>query len=304
MKVLTVEKLTKALGAEVTGLDLNDLSAADLDQIRALLLEHLVLFFPGQDITIDGHVALGRQFGDLEINPNLPKPDGAPAEVVELRASWGGIADEWHTDVTFLPQPSVMSILHFVTGPDLGGDTMWSNQYLAFSELSAPMQDLLCGLTALHDATPHGKPDMTAIHPVVRTHPESGRNALFVNEHFTRRIVEMSYPESLMLLDHLREWSHQERFTVRYRWTPGTVAMWDNRCTQHYVLNDFEGERVIRRVTVLGDVPAGPAARWPPFVSTRAGAASVHDDPLQRHLANHPGVSATADSAIDPAADE
>ncbi len=285
MNVLTVEPLTKALGAEIRGLDLNDVTADAVAQIRALLLEHLVLFFPGQDITLDGHVALGRQFGDLEINPNLPGPEGAPPEVVELRASFGGIADEWHTDVTFLPQPSVMSILHYVTGPELGGDTMWSNQYLAFSELSAPMQDLLCGLTALHDATPHGKPEMTAIHPVVRTHPDSGRKALFVNEHFTRRIVELSHLESRMVLDHLREWSHQERFTVRYRWSPGTIAMWDNRCTQHYVLNDFEGERVIRRVTVLGDVPAGPQARWSPFVGTRAGAASLHDLPLQRHLA-------------------
>jgi len=286
MSGITVEPLTKALGAEVRGLDLDHVTGEEIAQIRSLLVEHLVLFFPGQHLTVQSHVALGRQFGELEINPNLPVPDDAPPQVVELRASWGGIADEWHTDVTFLPQPSVMSILHFVTGPELGGDTMWSNQYLAFSELSAPMQDLLSGLTALHDATPHGKPEMTAIHPVVRTHPESGRNALFVNEHFTRRIVEMSHQESEMLLDHLREWSHQERFTVRYRWTPGTIAMWDNRCTQHYVMNDFEGERIIQRVTVLGDLPEGPGARWLPFVGTRVGATSVHDGQLQRHLAS------------------
>jgi taurine dioxygenase len=289
MSHLAVEPLGKALGAEVRGLDLNAVNADAVDQIRALLLEHLVLCFPGQDITLEGHVALGRQFGELEINPNLPGPEGAPPEVVELRASFGGIADEWHTDVTFLPQPSVMSILHYVTGPALGGDTMWSNQCLAFSELSDPMQELLCGLTALHDATPHGKPEMTAIHPVVRTHPESGRNALFVNEHFTRRIVEMSHGESQMLLDHLRQWSKQERFTVRYRWTPGTVAMWDNRCTQHFVLNDFTGERIIQRVTVLGDAPTGPGPRWDPFVAAHVGAASLHDLPLKRHLAAQGG---------------
>lgn len=289
MSHLAVEPLSKALGAEVRGLDLNAVTADEVDQIRALLLEHLVLLFPGQDITLEGHVALGRQFGELEINPNLPGPEGAPPEVVELRASFGGIADEWHTDVTFLPQPSVMSILRYVTGPPLGGDTMWSNQCLAFSELSEPMQELLCGLTALHDATPHGKPEMTAIHPVVRTHPESGRNALFVNEHFTRRIVEMSHGESQMLLDHLRQWSKQERFTVRYRWTPGTVAMWDNRCTQHFVLNDFTGERIIQRVTVLGDAPTGPGPRWDPFVAAHVGAASLHDLPLKRHLAGQGG---------------
>ncbi len=281
-----VTPMSRALGAEVRGVDLNTVSDADIEQIRALLLEHLVLFFPGQAITLDAHVALGRRFGNLEINPNLPGPAGAPPEVVELKASFGGIADEWHTDVTFLPQPSVLSILNYVTGPALGGDTMWSNQFLAFSELSLPMQELLRGLSALHDATPHGKPEMTAIHPVVRTHPESGREALFVNEHFTRRIVEMSYAESQMLLDHLRQWSSQARFTVRYRWTPGTIAMWDNRCTQHFVVNDFDGERIIQRVTVLGDVPTGPGPRWEPFVSAQIGAASIHDRPLDRHLAS------------------
>jgi taurine dioxygenase len=284
MTSLEVTPLSRALGAEVRGIDLNAATHDDIEQIRALLIDHLVLFFPGQQITLDAHVSLGRQFGELEVNPNLPGPDGGPPEVVELRASWGGTADEWHTDVTFLPQPSVLSIMHFVDGPGLGGDTMWSNQYLAFSELSAPLQELLRGLSALHDATPHGKPEMTSIHPVVRIHPESGREALFVNEHFTRRIVELSFSESQMLLDHLRQWSSQERFTVRYRWTPGTIAMWDNRCTQHFVVNDFEGERVIQRVTVLGDTPSGPGPRWAPFTSAHRGAASLHDLPLTRHL--------------------
>ena len=161
---------------------------------------------------------------------------------------------------------------------------MWANQYLAYSELSQPLKDLLSGLTALHDAAPHGKPEMTAIHPVVRIHPETGLPALLVNEHFTRRIVELSHAESAMLLGHLREWSTQERFTVRYRWTAGTVAMWDNRCTQHYVVNDFEGERIIRRVTVLGDAPVGWGAQWEPFVAARTGAAARHDEPLRRQL--------------------
>ena len=284
MADLKVELLGKALGAEVYGLDLNHVTDDDIAQIRALLLEHLVLFFPGQDITLDGHVALGRKFGELEIHPNLPGPEGGGPEMVELRASFGGIADEWHTDVTFLPSPSVMSIMHFVTGPELGGDTMWANQYLAFSELSPPMQDLLSGLSALHDASPHGKPEMTSIHPVVRTHPETGRPSLLVNEHFTRRIVELSHDESQMLLAHLTRWATQERFTVRYRWTPGTIAMWDNRCTQHFVVNDFEGERIIRRVTVLGEPPVGPGPRWEPFVETRIGTRSRHDAQLRRHL--------------------
>lgn len=281
---LAVRPLSAALGAEVTGIDLGSVTPADVAGIRALLLEHLVGFFPGQHLTKDAHVALGRAFGDLEVNPNLPNPEGGPREMVELRASWGGIADEWHTDVTFLPSPSVMSIMHMVACPDLGGDTMWSNQHLAFEELSPPMRDLLVGLTALHDAEPHGKPDMKSHHPLVRVHPETGRRALFVNEQFTRRIVEMSHLESEVLLTFLKQWSTQERFTVRYRWTPGTVAIWDNRVTQHFVVNDFEGERIIQRVTVLGDTPTGDPPRWEPYAPTRRGSATRYDMQMNRAL--------------------
>lgn len=284
MPELSVERLGRALGAEVRGLDLDTATAEVVATVRALLLEHLVLFFPDQHLSMDGHVALGRLFGELEVHPNLPGPDGGPEEMVELKASWGGVADEWHTDVTFLPHPSVMSIMHMVECPEVGGDTMWANQYLAFEELSDPLREMVSGLTALHDATPHGKPEMKSIHPVVRTHPETGRHSLLVNEHFTRRIVELSHDESQVLLEYLCRWSTQERFAVRYRWRPGTVAMWDNRCTQHFVVHDFEGERVIQRVTVLGDDPVGDGARWDPYVSSRRGAASVHDVPLTTHL--------------------
>lgn len=289
METTQVRRLGAALGAEVTGLDLDTADDDDVAAIRTLLLEHLVLFFPGQSLSLDGHVALGRRFGELEIHPNLPNPDDDHPEVVELKASFGGIADEWHTDVTFLPNPSVMSIMHMVTCPEVGGDTMWANQYLAYERLSAPLRDLVDGLHAVHDATPHGKPEMSALHPVVRVHPETGRRSLLVNEHFTRRIAELSHDESRMLLDHLVRWSVREQFTVRYRWTPGTVAMWDNRCTQHFVVNDFEGERVIQRVTVLGDEadgPVGPLAgdrRWPVFGSERLSAATMHDLVLRGH---------------------
>ncbi len=297
MPEMSVRPLGRALGAAVHGLDLDGATEADVAAVRAYLLDHQVLFFPDQELTMEGHVALGRKFGELEVHPNLPVPEGGPKEMVELRASWGGVADEWHTDVTFLPHPSVMSIMHMVECPEVGGDTMWANQYLAYEELSDPLRDLVAGLTALHDATPHGKPEMKTIHPVVRSHPETGRRSLLVNEHFTRRIVELSHAESDVLLRYLCSWSTQERFTVRYRWTPGTVAIWDNRCTQHFVVHDFEGERVILRVTVLGDDPEGQASRWAPFVSNRRGAASVHDVPLARHLKEL--VAADASSAAD-----
>jgi taurine dioxygenase len=126
---------------------------------------------------------------------------------------------------------------------------------------------------------------MKARHPVVRIHPETGRRSLLVNEHFTRRIVELSQPESDVLLAFLVRWAVQERFTVRYRWTPGTFAMWDNRCTQHFVVNDFEGERVIQRVAVLGDDPAGDAPRWDPYRPAHKGTASRDDAIMLRDLA-------------------
>ncbi len=281
---LSVRPLSRALGAEVTGIDLSAVTDADVARVRDILLEHLVCFFPGQHLTKDAHVALGRAFGDLEVNPNLPNPEGGPREMVELRASWGGIADEWHTDVTFLPSPSVMSIMHMVACPDLGGDTMWSNQYLAFEELSPPLRDLLVGLSAIHDAEPHGKPEMKSHHPLVRVHPETGRLALFVNDQFTRRIVEMSHVESETLLTFLKQWATQDRFCVRYSWTAGTVAIWDNRVTQHFVVNDFDGERTIQRVTVLGDLPTGDPPRWEPYAPGRRGAATRYDTAMTRAL--------------------
>ena len=155
--------------------------------------------------------------------------------------------------------------------PEIGGDTLWANAYRAYDELSAPMRALCDGLTALHDASSHLVPEKMHIHPVVRVHPETGRRSLFVNEHFTRRIVELSDAESTMLLTYLSQWIHQPRFTVRYRWSAGTVAMWDNRCTQHHVLNDFVGERVVQRVTVMGDDPqAAEPSPWEPYGSKTA----------------------------------
>jgi taurine dioxygenase len=146
------------------------------------------------------------------------------------------------------------------------------------------MKELCEGLTALHDADPHGHSERMAVHPVVRVHPETGRKSLFVNEHFTRRIVELSHEESASLLGFLTRWATSPRFTVRYRWSQGTVAMWDNRCTQHNVLDDFEGERLIQRVTVMGDRPEAAAPRrWQPFIKTLS-AASRHDRQLRQYL--------------------
>ncbi|MEM7410226.1 MAG: TauD/TfdA family dioxygenase [Myxococcota bacterium] len=284
---LEVTRLAGALGAEVRGVDLAAVDATVARGIEELLWEHQVLFFPDQHPTVEAHVTFGAHYGELQGHPHLKNADSDLADkVFELRASRGGVADEWHTDLTFLEEPALYSILHMVACPAVGGDTMWSSLYRAFDELSAPLQELCLGLTALHNADPHQRPEAMTVHPVVRLHPETGRRVLYVNEHFTRRIVELSREESDLLLGHLTRWVSNPRFTVRYRWTKGTVAMWDNRCTQHFVLNDFEEERIIQRVTVMGDRPEAAApARWEPFL--RKGGlsdTSRHDKLLREWL--------------------
>jgi len=283
---MQITRLAGSLGAEVRGIALGTATSQDAESIRALLTEHLVLFFPEQHLSVDEHVRFARHFGKLESHPNLENAFIDHPEIFELAASKGGIADEWHSDITFEPHPSVMAILNMVKCPEVGGDTMWANAYRAYEELSPPLQELCEGLTALHDAHPHGKPDSMTVHPVVRVHPVTGRKSLFVNEHFTRRIVELSHGESEMLLGYLTRWVANPRFTVRYHWTPGTLAMWDNRCTQHFVINDFEGERIIQRATIMGDEPEGVRPpRWSPSVrGLEAGATSRHDRQLARHL--------------------
>ena len=280
-----VKKLSMALGAEITGIDLCKVSDNDIEEIKSLLTEHMVLFFPGQHITQDEHVEFGAKFGELEGHPNLKNKTVTHPKIFELAASTGGIADEWHNDITYQDSPAIMSVLHMVKCPEIGGDTMWSNLNAAYEALSDPLKDLCEGITALHDASPHGRPDKTAIHPVVRLHPVSGKKVLYVNEHFTRRIVEMTMDESDMLLSHLTKWVTQPQFTVRYHWTEGTIAMWDNRSTQHYVVNDFDGERIIQRVTVMGDkVNASSNPRWKPALRDGYSAVTTHDKQLINHL--------------------
>jgi taurine dioxygenase len=293
VQALDVRRLSGSLGAEVRGIDLRKADAGDADTILSLLMDHLVLFFPDQHLTPDDHIAFGRLFGELESHPNLSL-DAERPEFFELRAQGGrgAIADEWHSDLTCQREPSVYAILHMVKCPEVGGDTMWVNAYKAYEALSPPMRELCDGLSALHDAHAHGHPERMAIHPVVRVHPVTGRRSLFVNEHFTRRIVEMNHQESDALLHFLTRWVTQPRFAVRYRWSPGTIAMWDNRCTQHNVLNDFEGERVIQRVTVMGDRPeAAVEPRWEPCISP-ISAASRHDRQLMQALRERDAESA------------
>jgi len=283
---LSVKRLTGSLGAEIQGLPLVNLNSGQIATIESLLHQHLVLFFPQQFLDIEAHVALGSHFGPLDSHPNLENPFTKHEKVFELAASHGGVADEWHSDISFSANPSKISILNMIECPEVGGDTLWASTYAAYDALSAPLQELCESLTALHDAAPHGKPEINTIHPVVRIHPVTKRKALFVNQHFTRRLVELSHEESNMLLDYLVRWIASPRFTVRYRWHKGTIAIWDNRCTQHFVVSDFDQQRVIQRVTVMGDKPEAAAAlRWQPYVRREnVGASSRYDQQLNDAL--------------------
>jgi len=283
----SIRQLAGSLAAEISGVKLAGATGEEIDAIKSLLTQHKVLVFPDQNLSPNEHVALGEKFGELEgAHPNLAKPDMPSPHIFELKATEGGIADEWHTDLTFTDSPPLMSILNMVTCPEAGGDTMWTNLIAAYNELSEPMQEMLDGLTALHDARPHGNREAMAIHPVVRVHPETGEKALYVNEHFARRIVEMNAFESEALLAFLTRWVQNPRFTARIKWSSGMIGMWDNRVTQHFVIDDFVGERVIQRVTVLGDHPEGVSApRFEPWTKRAKLSATSHwDAQLYRFL--------------------
>jgi taurine dioxygenase len=286
---LKVTRLARALGAEVRGIDVADVDDEGAREIERLVWEHQVLFFPDQHPTVEAHVAFGERFGELQGHPHLKNAETEHDKIFELHASRGGVADEWHSDLTFMPRPSIYSILHMKRAPELGGDTLWANLYQVFEELSPPLRELCEGLSALHNAEPHGRPEVMTVHPLVRVHPETGRKVLFVNEHFTRRIVEMSRAESDTLLAYFARLTAHPRFSIRYHWTEGTVAMWDNRCTQHSVLNDFEGERVIQRVTIMGDVVEGATPRWGPYERPGGRSDTIrHDQLLRQYLRANP----------------
>jgi len=282
--------LSAAMGAEIRGVDLANLRDEQFDEIERALFRHKMIYFRDQKISHGDQEAFSLRFGPFAEDAYTKGVDGHENVQPVIKEADSKVAmifgSGWHTDSPFLPQPPAISMLYGVDIPPFGGDTMWANLYQAFDELSPPLRDLCEGLSALHNAEPHGKPEVMTVHPVVRVHPETGRKVLYVNEHFTRRIVELSHRESDMLLGYLTRWVSNPRFTVRYHWTKGTVAMWDNRCTQHFVLNDFDEERIIQRVTVMGDQPE-PASppRWQPYLRERhAGATSRFDRQLNQYL--------------------
>lgn len=275
---LDITPVAGALGAEIAGVDLSeDLSNAQFDEIHRAFLDHHVIFFRDQhNLTPDAQKRFARRFGTLNVHPYVQGMEGHP-ELLEIikepedKLNFGG---GWHSDMSFLEEPALGSILYGVEIPAYGGDTLFANQIAAYEALSDGMKEMLGGLNAIHSAsreysakgqsaqarqsmqseTATDAPEYE--HPVVRTHPESGRKGLYINPAFTLRFAGMTKRESRPLLNFLFEHSRDERFTCRFRWSQGAVAFWDNRCCWHYALNDYPGQRRhMRRATVNGDRP-------------------------------------------------
>jgi taurine dioxygenase len=274
---LTITPISSALGAQISGVDLSrDLTAEQRNAIEQALLKHQVLFFREQPITPQQQARFAAHFGDLHVHPIYPNVAEQP-EIMVLDTALTDVRDNaiWHTDVTFLPTPAMGAVLSAKQLPAFGGDTLWASGIAAFEALSKPLQTLLDGLTATHDftrsfpverfgstpedlarweATRRKNPPLS--HPVIRTHPVSGRKALFVNDGFTTRINELEPAESEAILKLLFAHATRPEFTLRWRWQENDVAMWDNRVTQHYAVDDYRPQRrVMHRATILGDVP-------------------------------------------------
>jgi taurine dioxygenase len=273
---LSLRRLAPALGAVVERVDLaQDLDAATIGAIRAALDEHLVLFFERQSWTPEQQRDFAGRFGELYIHPLYPGQAGLrEIMILEYDANRRGHNDVWHSDVSYIQTPPQASVLYAEIIPEIGGDTLWANTYLAYEALSEPLKKMAAELQAVHDFSRAFPPERFAeygiadrvdktyadnppvVHPVVRTNPANGRKALFVNANFTSHILGVSARESTALLNYFTAHIAQPEFQVRWNWTPNAVAFWDNRWTQHYALADYyPAHRRMRRATILGDRP-------------------------------------------------
>ncbi len=276
---LCVSPVSGALGAEVTGVDLQTCDDASFAELERALTDHLVLFVRDQTLDPDHQIALARRFGPPMHWPYAKPMPGYP-EITELRQepedryNFGG---SWHQDSLNFERPPKITMLYGVEVPEVGGDTSFANQYLAWDHLPEELKDKVAGLKAVnsaaksyaghagsgevkgHTATPltfTPEEDQEVEHPVAQTHPVTGRKALYVNNAFTARFSGMTEDESLPLLRQLWEHAITPEFTCRFRWQKGTLAIWDNRCTMHYAHNDYAGcRRVMRRIPIEGDRP-------------------------------------------------
>ena len=272
-ETISVEPLSPVIGAEISGVDLSRPPANQMfAEIHDALMQHQVIFFRDQEMDWDQHKAFGRLFGKLHIHPTAPAPEGHP-EILTVHAdetSERVAGQGWHSDVSCDAEPPLGSILHIQQAPDVGGDTMFASAYAAYDALSEPMKAFLGTLKAKHEGRHRylGRNKRTgkmrdgedvypeALHPVIRTHPVTGRKALFVNSVFTTRIEGLSDTESRALLDFLCEHINTPEFRCHFKWRKNSVAFWDNRCVQHHAVWDYYPQvRHGYRVTVQGDRP-------------------------------------------------
>jgi len=273
---LEIRPLSGAVGAEIFGVDLaQELDDDTVAAIRQAWLDHLVIFFRDQDLPPAKLLGLARHFGQPIEYPFVKGIDGFPeiTPVIKLereRVNFGGL---WHSDTTYLEQPPMGTMLVAREVPPYGGDTLFANMYLAYERLSAGLRDLLDGLVAVNSSAKadvtqtredrirdHGRndarPEYEALHPVVRTHPETGKKALYVNTRHTVRFKDMTDEESRPLIDFLQAHCTRPEFTARLRWQKGTIGIWDNRCCQHFAINDYHGQRrVLWRLPVGAELP-------------------------------------------------
>ena len=273
-RTIEVSPIAGAIGAEISGVDLADLTDVTLAEIRRAWLEHLVVFFRDQTLGPEAFLSFARRIGEPVEYPFVTGINGFPEIIAVTKlphetVNFGGI---WHSDTTYLERPPMATMLIAREVPPFGGDTLWANMYAAYETLSSGLRGVLEGLrsvasSALADvsktredrlrdsgqAAPQG---YLAEHPVVRTHPETGRRALYVNVAHTARFVGWTEAESRPLLQYLFEHSVRPELTCRFRWRVGSLAMWDNRCAMHNPINDYHGHtRIMHRITLAGDVP-------------------------------------------------
>jgi len=270
---LTVTPLQPRIGAEIGGIDLRQPLTPELTKaLRALLLQHKVIFFRDQDITRDQHVARGRQFGELEVHPFIRLQGDTHPEIQPVYARpdrrGSGRADHWHTDTSWRLTPSLGAILRAIDVPDVGGDTIWVNAAAAYEELPEDVKQRIDDLYAVHDAArlaPLSSAEKAAevrrnnpvvAHPVVRTHPETGEKSLYLNESLTTQILYLDKKESDELLQYLLSQFLRPEIQVRFKWRRNSIAFWDNRATVHYASNDYgDFPRRMERVAIVGDRP-------------------------------------------------
>jgi taurine dioxygenase len=281
-EAIGVRKLAGAVGAEISGVDLKRTRDNQTwSEIHQAFLENLVIVFRDQDLSLDDLIAVGRRFGEPSDYPFVKGVDGYPQifEIVKEPHETKNFGGGWHSDTTYLPRPPLATLLHAKETPSHGGDTLFANQYLAYATLSEGMRRMLDGLKCVNSAalkraggraSRHNDiagmkiasavtakaEEYEAVHPAARTHPETGRKALYLSRGHTVRFEGMTEAESDPLIDFLAQHAVRPEFTCRVQWAPGTLTVWDNRCAQHYAINDYDGQRrVMRRLTVGPQTP-------------------------------------------------